>query len=217
MKPCYDPTGSRGLSKESWRLLPRRCRSRKPRNRITAKPNALGDYKPITQRPIAVEQRCEAGHWEGDLIIGANNASAIITLVERVTRQSVLAALPQRYTAKHSQTHRHSNHRSTITPTQTSRQNSRLGPRTRNSRAGKPSNKPSTSTSTSTNRVHHGNAPATNKPTDYYAAGYPNTPTSTSTQHTSLSSKTTSTTCPANSTTGNSAHNTYTNLSCNHH
>ncbi len=78
---CYDQTGQRGLSKESWRLLPRRCRKRKPRRRITAKPNALGDYKPITQRPIAVELRREAAHWEGDLIIGANNASAAVTLV----------------------------------------------------------------------------------------------------------------------------------------
>ncbi len=60
---CYDQTGQRGLSKESWRLLPRRCRSRKPHNRITAKPNALGDYKPISQRPAAVESRHEAGHY----------------------------------------------------------------------------------------------------------------------------------------------------------
>ncbi len=60
---CYDPTGSRGLPKGAFRLLPRRCRSRKPRNRSIRKPNALGDYKPITQRPIAVEQRVEAGHY----------------------------------------------------------------------------------------------------------------------------------------------------------
>ncbi len=98
---CYDPTGSRGLPKEAWRLLPRRCRKRKPRNRTTAKPSVLGDYKPITQRPATIEERVEAGHWEGDLIIGANNASAIITLIERVSRQTVLAALPHGHTAKH--------------------------------------------------------------------------------------------------------------------
>ncbi len=126
---CYDRTGQRGLPKESWRLLLRRCRKRKPRNRTARKPNALGDYKPITHRPATVEERREAGHWEGDLIIGANNASAVVTLVERVSRQS----RARRVTARsHRQTHRRSSHRSTITTTSASRQNSHLGPRHRN-------------------------------------------------------------------------------------
>jgi IS30 family transposase len=50
----------------------------------------------IGQRPFQPEDRSQAGHWEGDLIIGKEQGSAIGTLVERQTRMVRLLHMPQR-------------------------------------------------------------------------------------------------------------------------
>ena len=55
--------------------------------------NAIQDFISIEQRPKEVADRIIPGHWEGDLLMGHNNASALGVLVERTTRMTFLVRL----------------------------------------------------------------------------------------------------------------------------
>lgn len=84
------PSGT--LKRELARYLQRRHRFRRSRKvRLSSRP--VQDIVSIDERPAEVAARTVPGHWEGDLLVGHANASALGTLVERTTRFTLLVPL----------------------------------------------------------------------------------------------------------------------------
>ena len=90
---------SRGALRRELAVCLRTGRAlRGPNRQGTQRKNrVLPDMVNIAQRPAVATDRAVPGHWEGDLIIGKRNASAIGTLVERTTGYTMLVHLPAGY------------------------------------------------------------------------------------------------------------------------
>jgi transposase, IS30 family len=67
---------------------------RRRRYRSGVKRGDIPNRAPISARPMEVEARLVPGHWEGDILKGRANGSAVGSLVERTTRLVLLARLP---------------------------------------------------------------------------------------------------------------------------
>lgn len=84
------------LKKELTASLRRNHQRRYKQSREVKIERKLEDMLSIEERPKEVEDRIIPGHWEGDLIVGRYNQSALGTLVERTTRTAILIPIKDR-------------------------------------------------------------------------------------------------------------------------
>ena len=76
---------------------------RMPRSKGTDRRGQIPETVSIHVRPPEVDDRVMPGHWEGDFIKGANNASSVGVLVERTSRLVLLARWTMQPPPRHSQ------------------------------------------------------------------------------------------------------------------
>ena len=91
--------GRGALKKELASCLRSGRAERRVRTGATTTRGPVADKVMISERPKEVADRAIPGHWEGDLIVGKNHASAVGTLVERSTGYLVLLHLGEGKTA----------------------------------------------------------------------------------------------------------------------
>ncbi len=80
------------LRRELARCLRSGRTTRRPKGRLE-KRGRLPDMVMLSDRPADADDRAVPGHWEGDLILGEGNRSAVGTLVERTSRFLLLLHL----------------------------------------------------------------------------------------------------------------------------
>jgi IS30 family transposase len=83
------------LRRELIACLRQAHNKRLPRSKGQDRRGQIPDMLSIHVRPPEIEDRQFPGHWEGDLIKGEGNASAVGTLVERTSRLVMLVKLPE--------------------------------------------------------------------------------------------------------------------------
>ncbi len=84
------------LGKKLIKLLPYHHHKRREKRKFGKNRVRIKDQTNISQRPKEVELRLEIGHWEGDLMIGIGQKSAIGTIVERKTRYTFIVKIENR-------------------------------------------------------------------------------------------------------------------------
>lgn len=66
---------------------------RKPRSKLPARGKPWVEGRGISARPAEAADRAVPGHWEGDLVIGGDMSSCLITLIERRSRFLLMSRL----------------------------------------------------------------------------------------------------------------------------
>jgi len=87
------------LNRKLIALLPYKKSQRRRANANSKRGTKIKDQTSIDDRPKHIETRKEIGHWEGDLVIGKGQQSAIGTLVERKARFTFIVKLKNRKSA----------------------------------------------------------------------------------------------------------------------
>jgi len=87
------------LNRKLIALLPYHKTQRRRANKNSKRGVKIKNQISIDDRPKHIETREEIGHWEGDLIIGKGQKSAIGTLVERKARFTIIVKLKNRKSA----------------------------------------------------------------------------------------------------------------------
>ena len=79
-------------NKDLWVKSKKRKPGQRPERRVSHP-----DLPSIETRPEIIKQRMEPGHWEMDLVVGkAGTKAALLTLVERVSRNTMIFKLPDK-------------------------------------------------------------------------------------------------------------------------
>ena len=92
---CYTHNDADGQSLTQFLRIRHKKRYKqrgKPQKRGTI-PHRVG----IELRPAIVETNNQIGHWEGDTVIGAEHDGVLLTLVERVTKYTIIVKLPSKH------------------------------------------------------------------------------------------------------------------------
>lgn len=95
---AIQPRGT--LKRELAACLRQGRATRKHRSRMPERRGKILAMVSIEARPPEVAAREVPGHWEGDLLVGKRNQSALGTIVERTTRYTLLAPLRSKEAAE---------------------------------------------------------------------------------------------------------------------
>ena len=66
---------------------------RRPRSKLPARGRPWMEGSSMAERPPEAEDRAVPGHWEGDLVVGGDMSSCLVTLVERRSRFLLMSRL----------------------------------------------------------------------------------------------------------------------------
>lgn len=87
----------RALGGDLYRSLRFGKKRRRRQQKSSASSHRIPNRVGIEARPAIVDRRERIGDWEGDTVVGKGRRSCLVTLVERVSRLTLMAKVPRKY------------------------------------------------------------------------------------------------------------------------